>query len=230
MLWPTGSEATRVLLFAQHHGRVALVSAHLTGPRVRHFSRDTVQRGCRLVWAEFDFAEITRTDVVPLNEATFSAHDLTCLGRVLTAAEILGAMQWALDASVRRARERKQFDQPIGGFQAVAHRCADMLCAVELCRSIVYAAAASQDGRGTPDTDLSSFARLLLWQESLPVLTTALQLFGADGLRWSSDLHLQLRRGQVLRQLWETPCGVADEMTGYLAASVQASGRQQRRA
>ena len=102
----------------------------------------------------------------------------------------------------RTGATRQQFGRPIGAFQAVAHQCADLLCTVELCRSLVYAAAVTHDGRGIPDRRLAAQAWLLVWHESLGVLTTALHLFGADGLRWSEPLHLQLKRCQLRRQLW----------------------------
>ncbi|HET6499927.1 MAG TPA: acyl-CoA dehydrogenase family protein [Amycolatopsis sp.] len=208
--------ADRVLLPAEHNGRVVLVSARLAGPGVVRTERHPVAAGTSLLRLEFALPRLDPDQVIPLPATMRSLADLNSLGRLLSAAELVGIMQWALDRVVERARTRQQFGRPIGSFQAVAHQCADMLCTVELCRSLVYAAAARHGGSGIPDRRTTAQAWLLLWHDSLAVLTTAVHLFGANGLRWSEPLHLQLRRCQLRRQLW----GTAHEVSNYLTEGV----------
>src|SRR5262249_24611179 len=73
------------------------------------------------------------------------------VGATLYAAELLGLSARMLDVTVEYAKDRVQFDRPIGSFQAVKHRCADMLVDVEGMRSAVYWAAWCL-GAGDPDT------------------------------------------------------------------------------
>ncbi|MGH9032723.1 MAG: acyl-CoA dehydrogenase family protein, partial [Acidimicrobiia bacterium] len=67
------------------------------------------------------------------------------LAAVLVAAECVGGAQWCVDAAAEHARERRQFGRPIGQFQGVKHRCADMVCRTELARAAAWDAARADD-------------------------------------------------------------------------------------
>lgn len=113
---------------------------------------------------------------------------------VLLAAEQVGGSQVMLDRTVEHARTRLQFGQPIGAFQAVKHKCADMLMAVEQARSVAYHGAwALQDGTDDPAL-ASSMARAVVSEAYFRTSATAMQLHGGSGFTWELPIHLHLKR------------------------------------
>lgn len=118
-------------------------------------------------------------------------------GATAAAAEMLGGASRVLDMTVSYAKERVQFDKPIGSFQAVKHRCADMLVDVEGMRSSTYWAAwcLSADD---PDTSIAaSTAKIWGSDASRRVMASGLQVHGGIGFTWEHDLHLFLKRAQL---------------------------------
>ena len=115
-------------------------------------------------------------------------------GATATALEMLGGASRALELAVDYAKERVQFGRPIGSFQAVKHRCADMLVDVEGMRSTSYWAAwclAADD----PDQSIAaSTAKTWGSDASKRVMASALQVHGGIGFTWEHDLHLFMKR------------------------------------
>jgi alkylation response protein AidB-like acyl-CoA dehydrogenase len=118
-------------------------------------------------------------------------------GATAHAAELLGASARMLDVTVQYAKDRVQFGRPIGSFQAVKHRCADMLVDVEGMRSAVYYAAWCL-AAGHPDASLAaSTAKTWCSDAARRVMASALQVHGGIGFTWEHDLHLYLKRAQL---------------------------------
>jgi alkylation response protein AidB-like acyl-CoA dehydrogenase len=118
-------------------------------------------------------------------------------GATFTSADLLGSATRALDMSVEYAKDRVQFGRPIGSFQAVKHRCADMLVDVEGMRSTVYWAAWCI-GAGDPDASVAaSTAKIWCGDASKRVMASALQVHGGIGFTWEHDLHFFLKRAQL---------------------------------
>jgi alkylation response protein AidB-like acyl-CoA dehydrogenase len=125
------------------------------------------------------------------------ADDL--LNRAATAgsAEMLGAADRVLEMTVAYAKDRVQFGRPIGGFQAVKHRCADMLVDVEGMRSATYYAGWAV-GAGDPDAAAAaSVAKVWSSDAARRVMASGLQVHGGIGFTWEHDLHLFLKRSQL---------------------------------
>ena len=113
---------------------------------------------------------------------------------VLLAAEQVGGAQRMLDMTVAYAGSRLQFGRPIGSFQAVKHRCADMLVLVEHARSAAYHAAwALQDGTDDADTAVS-IAQATCSDAYQRVVADAIQLHGGIGFTWEHPAHLYFKR------------------------------------
>jgi alkylation response protein AidB-like acyl-CoA dehydrogenase len=118
---------------------------------------------------------------------------------VAGAAESLGACDRVLEMSVEYAKTRVQFGKPIGSFQAVKHRCADMLVDLEGMRSTVYHAAWSI-AAGEPDAAIAaSTAKVWCADASRRIMASGLQVHGGIGFTWEHDLHLYLKRAQLDR-------------------------------
>jgi alkylation response protein AidB-like acyl-CoA dehydrogenase len=119
------------------------------------------------------------------------------LGALAHAAELLGAADRVLAMAVAYAKERVQFGRPIGSFQAIKHRCADMLVDVEGMRSAVYYAAWCV-GADDPDRSVAaSTAKTWCSDAGRRVMASGLQVHGGIGFTWEHDLHLYLKRAQL---------------------------------
>ncbi|WP_024446824.1 acyl-CoA dehydrogenase family protein [Mycolicibacterium iranicum] len=126
-------------------------------------------------------------------------------GALATAAQLIGAAQAMLDGSVEYAKQRSQFGTVIGTYQAIKHKLADVLIAVELARPLVYGAALSL-ADGSPDTarDVSA-AKVAAADAALLAARSSLQTHGAIGFTQEHDLSLLLLRVQALRPAWGDP-------------------------
>jgi hypothetical protein len=145
-------------------------------------------------------------DVTPVGEPqkadTARAFEF---GALATAAQLVGAGQAMLDASVAYAKQRSQFGRVIGSYQAIKHKLADVYVAVELARPLVYGAALSL-ADGSPDTarDVSA-AKAAASDAALLSARSSLQTHGAIGFTQEHDLSLLLLRAQALRSAWGDP-------------------------
>lgn len=132
---------------------------------------------------------------------------------VLMAAEQVGVAQHCHGAAVSWARERVQFDRPIGQFQAIKHQLVDLLMHVELARSALDVAVAAAD-RYLDDQDVSaaaalhvaaSVAKARCSDAATIVADQSLHILGGIGFTWEHDAHLYLRRAKTLEVLLGSP-------------------------
>jgi alkylation response protein AidB-like acyl-CoA dehydrogenase len=115
---------------------------------------------------------------------------------VVQAAELLGGARAALDLTLGYVRTRRQFGRAIGGFQAVKHRCADMLLDVELARSAVGRAVAAADDP-VALAEAASVAKAWCADAAVRVSAAAVHLHGGIGFTWEHDAHLYFRRARA---------------------------------
>jgi alkylation response protein AidB-like acyl-CoA dehydrogenase len=113
------------------------------------------------------------------------------------AAESTGVAQRALDMAVEYAKDRKQFDRPIGAYQAVSHRLAQMLLEVEGARSVTYYAAWALDNEPESAGLAASMAKAYASDAGWRVTASALQVHGGIGFTWEHDLHFFLKRARA---------------------------------
>jgi alkylation response protein AidB-like acyl-CoA dehydrogenase len=117
-------------------------------------------------------------------------------GKVMLAAEMMGGAQKVLDMTVDYAKVRVQFGRPIGSFQAVQHKCANMMVDVESAKSAVYYAswAVSNDH---PEASLAAaLAKAAASDAYRRVSAEGIQLHGGIGFTWDHDLHLYFKRAK----------------------------------
>jgi alkylation response protein AidB-like acyl-CoA dehydrogenase len=112
------------------------------------------------------------------------------------AAELTGVAQRAMEMAVESAKERKQFGRPIGSYQAVSHRCAQMLLEAEGARSVVYYAAWAADNEPEAASVAASMAKAYASDAACRVSGSSLQVHGGIGFTWEHDLHLYLKRAR----------------------------------
>jgi alkylation response protein AidB-like acyl-CoA dehydrogenase len=123
---------------------------------------------------------------------------------VALAAELTGLGQRALDMSVAYAKEREQFDRPIGAYQAVSHALAGMLYDVEEARSLTYYAAWAADAEPESLPLAAAMAKARASDAAWQVTKAAIQAHGGIGFTWEHDLHFLLKRARVGGQMFGT--------------------------
>jgi alkylation response protein AidB-like acyl-CoA dehydrogenase len=109
-------------------------------------------------------------------------------------AEMVGTSQKALDMAVAYAKERVQFGKPIGSFQAVKHKCVDMMVQVENARSLTYYAAWAVDENVPEAHQAVPMAKAYCSDMGKTVTSEAIQVHGGIGFTWEHDMHLFYRR------------------------------------
>ncbi len=127
------------------------------------------------------------------------------LARIALAAEQVGAAEMCLDLSVEYAKVRKQFGRPIGSFQAIKHKCADMLMMIESARSAAFYASALA---GQGDTDLqeaASSAKAFCSDTFFHCAAESIQIHGGIGFTWEHAAHMYFKRAKSTETLFGDP-------------------------
>ncbi len=127
------------------------------------------------------------------------------LAAVALAAEQVGGAQHCLDSSVEYAKTRIQFGRPIGSFQAIKHKCADMLLEVESAKSAAYYAgwAAAEDSEELPV--VASLAKSYCSEAYFHAAAENIQIHGGIGFTWEHDAHLYFKRAKSSELLLGDP-------------------------
>ncbi|HYA68002.1 MAG TPA: acyl-CoA dehydrogenase, partial [Acidimicrobiales bacterium] len=121
---------------------------------------------------------------------------------VVAAAQCAGGARWCLEVATDHALSRWQFGRPIGQFQAIKHKLADMLVSVEQVTALAWDAAAAADGDDAGQLRLSAtLAGALALDAYVECAKTCIQVLGGMGFTWEHDAHLHLRRALTLRQV-----------------------------
>jgi alkylation response protein AidB-like acyl-CoA dehydrogenase len=121
--------------------------------------------------------------------------------RTAVAAEVVGVCQRALDMTLEYVKDRKQFGVPVGSFQAVAHRCAQMLLHTESARSTAYFAAWAADADPSRLAEGGALASAAAATAGREVAASAIQAHGGIGFTWEADVHWLYKRAEVDRAL-----------------------------
>ena len=117
--------------------------------------------------------------------------------RAAIAAEVVGVCQRALDMTLDYVKDRKQFGVPVGSFQAVAHRCAQMLLGTESARSTAYYAAWAADADPDRLAEAVALAAAAAADGGKDVTASAIQAHGGIGFTWEADVHWLYKRAQL---------------------------------
>lgn len=169
-----------------------------TGPA--HASMDPTRR----------LAEVTAAGTLAAGPAARAAVARALdLGTLACAAQLLGAGRALLEAAVAHAKTRSQFGRPVGSFQALQHRLADVAVGLEFARPLLYAAAAALSGgevgdAGSVARDVSA-AKVACGEAAHRAARAALQVHGAIGYTREHELSRWLTKVRVLTLAWGTP-------------------------
>jgi len=160
---------------------------------------------------------VDRRDVVAHGgramEALLRAHDVA---RVALCAEMIGGARRVLDLSVEYAKTREQFGSPIGRFQAIQHKCANMLVLLESARSATYYAAWAVDN-DEPDARASALmAKAYVCEAYSRIAGDGIQIHGGMGFTWEADLHLYFKRAKSDEALLGSPAYLREQAARLL--------------
>jgi alkylation response protein AidB-like acyl-CoA dehydrogenase len=158
----------------------------------------------RLAEVRFDGAAAVTLDA--------DASRLRDVATVLAAAEAVGVAERTLEASVAYAKVRQQFGKPIGSFQAVKHRCADMAVRAEVARSVTtYASVAIRDAEPGAER-YARVAKTLATSAAIANASDNVQNHGGMGYTWEADAHLFLKRAWLLEHTFGTRAAHLDAL------------------
>ena len=141
----------------------------------------------------------------PLADAAAALAAARSTGALVIAADALGGAQACLDRTVAYAQERVQFGRAIGSFQAIKHRLADMMVAIEQARSAVYWAACAIDEGADEAAFAVHAAKAFACDTYSHCASEMIQLHGGIGFTWEHDAHLFFKRARANRTLLGTP-------------------------
>jgi alkylation response protein AidB-like acyl-CoA dehydrogenase len=125
---------------------------------------------------------------------------VAALAAVLYTAEGVGLASWCVETAAAYAKVREQFGRPIGQFQAVKHRCADMVVALELSRAAAWDAARAADDDDDEARLAAAVAAALVPEAAWQCAKDCIQVLGGIGFTWEHDAHLYLKRALAVRQ------------------------------
>ncbi len=160
----------------------------------------------------------TQTPAVKISDGDQSASLEIALARTIAAlaAEQTGGAQMCLDMSVDYAKSRLQFGRPIGSFQAIKHKCADMLVGVEFAKSAAYQACfeiadASEDIRPS-----CAIAKSFCSETYFHVAAENIQIHGGMGFTWEHPAHLYFKRAKASELLFGDPSFHREALAGLI--------------
>lgn len=206
-----GSLADVVLLRSMNSDGAAVLAVDLGADGVTRSPMTTLDLTRGMAAIELSSAPARVLAVGPVADAVIEqALDLAL---VAVSAEQVGIASQCLDQAVAYARDRVQFDRPIGSFQAVKHKLVDLLLDVELARSALDGAAAAADDllldpapqRVDALRAAASMAKAMCSETATRVAAETLHVFGGIGFTWEHDAHLYFRRAKTLEVVLGAP-------------------------
>ena len=179
-------------LVASSDGRRHLVERGADGVTIT--AEPSIDPTRRFSSVRFDGVRVTAADTLPGAEADY--YPVFFRLCVALAAESTGIAQRTMEMAVEYAKDRQQFGRPIGAYQAVSHRCAQMLLETENARSAVYGAAWAADAEPESLPLAASTAKAYASDAGWRVPDASIQVHGGIGFTWEHDLHFFLKRGR----------------------------------
>jgi alkylation response protein AidB-like acyl-CoA dehydrogenase len=196
-----GDSADVLLVLARSGDGVSLFRVDPEQAGVRRTHTPAMDQTLRFATVELDGVEAERL----ADGAEVWLGGIRDVAAVAVTALQVGALQRCLDLTVGYSKERVQFGRPIGSFQALKHRMADMLVDVETARSVSWAAAWSAATHAPDLAEKAALAKAWCSEALTRVAEETVQLHGGIAITWEHDAHLYLKRAHALSQLFGPP-------------------------
>jgi alkylation response protein AidB-like acyl-CoA dehydrogenase len=195
---PDAAVADLIIVAARSGSGPLLAAVNRDAPGVAIKPMPSIDRTRGLFEVALDDVAVEASDVLARGDAARAAleHALD-VGALALCAEMVGGMQWVLDATVEYAKTRKQFGKPIGQFQAVQHHCANMLLMTESARSAVYYAAWVLGNDPERAALAVSIAKTYASDSYREVGNLGIQVHGGIGFTWDENIHFYYKRAKA---------------------------------
>ena len=176
---------------------ITLFALEKTRPGIAVTVLDTIDQTRKVAEVSFHEVEATQEDVVgEVGQGWATLSHVIDRGKVALAAEMVGGADKVLEMSVAYAKVREQFGRPIGSFQAIQHKCANMLVELESARSAVYYAAWAVS-QGVAEAPLAAaLAKAAASDAYRRAAAEGIQIHGGIGFTWEHDMHLYFKRAK----------------------------------
>ena len=190
-----GHTAGLILVVARAGDALSLFAVPADTPGLTRTALPTLDQTRKL--ARLEFAAVPATLVGAAGDGSAVLARVLDVAAIAQAAEQLGGAQRALDMAVEYAKVRHQFGRPIGSFQAIKHRCADLLLEVESLRSAVQYAAAAVAENSDEVPVVASLVKAYASDVYFHVAAENIQIHGGIGFTWEHDAHLYFKRAKA---------------------------------
>ena len=195
------------IILSDKRGRIGVVSLDSSGIEVV----DLITVDKTRIFKEMSFKN-TKIDILENTKASTDAiSNALDAGRIVTAADSLGASKAMIDKAIEYSKERKQFNRAIGSFQAVKHMCAEMASELEPCYSLVWHAAHSFDNNEENKKLMACHAKSHLSEVSKMISKKSTEVHGGMGFTDLLGLHFWFKRIGVNRHILGSPEIVREE-------------------
>lgn len=198
-------KADKILVAARdgERAQLVLVDAGTAGASIR--LQDDLDPSAGLCAVTFDNVEISAEAVLGAADGDAAVKLLIDIASTVIGGLTIGIASRMLDITVEYAKTREQFGKPIGSFQALKHRCADLAVAVEAGSATAYFAfwSCAQDNPDRSKT--ASAAKAYCADIARDACNEAIQIHGGMGFTWELALHRYLRRAKVLESAFGNP-------------------------
>ncbi len=212
-----GHTADVVLLAARTEAGFSLLAVESGAPGLHRERLAGLDRTRRI--ARLRFEEVPATLIGTDGAGAAALARTSDLALVALGAEQVGAAQRCLDMAVEYAKNRIQFGRPIGSFQAIKHRCADMLVAVEGARSAAMHAAEVADAPDSSELPIAASVTKMACSEALlQAALDSMRVHGGIGFTWEHDAHLYVRRAKASQLMFGTPDMHAQRLANLITA------------
>jgi alkylation response protein AidB-like acyl-CoA dehydrogenase len=191
-----GHIADTILVAARVDGGTAIFCVDGAAKGLERSSLPTLDLTRKL--AKLTFSATPATRISGGQDASSALNNVIALGIAMLAAEQVGGAQRCLEMSVEYAKTRLQFGRPIGSFQAIKHKCADMLVEIEFARSGAYNAAfAAAGGDKAELAGAAHIAKSYCSEAYFHVAAENIQIHGGMGFTWEHPAHLYFKRARA---------------------------------
>ncbi|HEY2483984.1 MAG TPA: acyl-CoA dehydrogenase family protein [Candidatus Binataceae bacterium] len=196
-----GHLADALIVAAKADDGLALFQVEANASGLERHALPTLDLTRKMARLNFSSTPATR---ISAGEATGALKQVMALGVTMLAAEQVGGAQRCLEMSTEYAKTRLQFGRPIGSFQAIKHKCADMLVETEFARSAAYHAAfAIADGED--GFEAAHLAKSYCSESYFHAAAENIQIHGGMGFTWEHPAHLYFKRARASSILFGDP-------------------------
>ncbi|MHA3021686.1 acyl-CoA dehydrogenase family protein [Mycobacterium sp. BMJ-28] len=203
-----------IFVFATWRGVVELFAVHAFAPGMQITSVPCLDATRRFF--AIDFTDVPAQHISTTRSAADVRSDVVNLACIALAAESIGGASAALNQAVSHARGRFQFGRAIGSFQAIKHKCANMLVDVELATSAAEHACRCVDEEPDNVAMAAAMAKAFVGEAYVRVAAENIQIHGGMGFTWEHPAHLYLKRAKCAQLMFGDPIQQRKTLAGLL--------------